>query len=227
MIYQVMTGIRFIVLWIIGSIAAMLATLTAAFFAVIVLSIALGFFYITGGNTASPLMHGLVIAAFGVVGAVMGLTLGSIQKSVMTQKYGAELRWWRRLSTLSGAVGMTLTAFALSVPIKKTLLTLTLPDPRVFLFYGILPILIPMVCLSIAQWFVLNRYVYGAWAWILANAVAAVVFYSLLMGIYASGMILTVIPVLLVATAPAIVTGFALLWLFQFNARGTWPDEFY
>jgi hypothetical protein len=227
MLFQVMTGLRFIVLWVIGGMVTLVVTLMAAFFALVVLSIILGFFYVSGSNTASLVMQLTVIGAFGVVGAVMGFASGSVQKSVMSQKYDAEFRGWRRLSTFGGAVGLMLSALALSVPIKKMLLTLTLPDPRVLLFYGVLPIIIPLLCMGIAQWFVLSRYVAGAWAWILANVVAALVLYSLLMGLFTSGTAILIVPVLLAVAAPTIVTGFALLWLFQFNAHDTFPDEFY
>jgi len=227
MLYQVMTGIRFMLLWVVSGVVSIAVTLLAGFFALIVLSIALGFFYITGSNTASPVMQGLVMLVCGIVGAVMGFASGSLQKGVMTQKYGAEFRWWRSLSTLSGCIGLMLTTLALSVPIKKMLVTMTLPDPRILLFYGVLPIVIPLLCMGIAQWFVLNRYVYGAWAWILANVVAGLVMYSLLAALFTTATAILLFPVVLAVAAPWIVTGFAMLWLFQFSVRGTWPDEFY
>jgi hypothetical protein len=193
----------------------------------VVVSIALGFFFVSNSNPANPAMQGIVVVGFTSIGVILGLVWGSLQKLVMSQKYQMEFRWWRRLTTLGGGVGMALSAVALSVPIKLALLNMRLPDYRIFLFYGILPILIPLVCIGIAQFFVLNRYVHGAWAWILANIVGGLVMYALLFALVTSGIAVLIVPVLFALASPAIVTGFAILFLFHFNPRGTFPDEFY
>jgi hypothetical protein len=227
MVFQVLTSVRFMLLWVLGSLAGLLVTAVGTLIVTVIVSIALGFFYLSNSNPASPAMQGIVMVGFTCIGALLGLVWGSLQKFVTCQKYQVQFRWWRRLSTLGGGIGMGLSAIALSVPIKMMLLNMRLPDYRIFLFYGILPILIPLMCIGIAQFFVLNRYVHGAWAWILANVVGGLVVYALLFGLVTSGIAVLVIPVLFALAAPAIVTGFAMLFLFQFNARSTIPDEFY
>jgi hypothetical protein len=69
--------------------------------------------------------------------------------------------------------------------------------------------------------------VYGAWTWILAHIVAGLVCFALLVGVAATNSFVLLLPLAVVFASPAIVTGFALLWLFHFNARSTFPDEFY
>ncbi|MCU0512192.1 MAG: hypothetical protein MUE40_06435 [Anaerolineae bacterium] len=227
MIYQVMTGMRFMLLWLAGSLITIgVAILTAGLMLALV-SIVVSISLLTGGTGTAPLVQASVLLAFAVTGAVIGLSDGSLQQAVLRQKYQAQFRGWRWLSVIGGSAGMLLAALALNLPLTRMLVTLRLPAAPELLFYGIMPVLLPMVGMSIARWFVLRRYVVGAWTWVLANIVAGLVLYSLIISFATGGLLLTLLPGLFVLVSPAIVTGFALLWLFQFNARSTFPDAFY
>lgn len=225
-IYPILTSMRFMLLWIPGSLLAMGITLVTAFLTLLFGAIILGYYYLTGGNTLNPVTHLIALGAFAFIGAVMGLTTGSIQQALMRQKFRGEFRGWRLVSTMSGALGLLLSALALGVPLRHALATLTLPDKGMFLVYGAVPVILPLTCLGIAQWFVLQRYVYGAWAWILANVVAGIVFFSLMVAMISGGVVAMPILAFAVVASPAIVTGFAMLWLLQFNARSMFPDDF-
>lgn len=225
-IHPILTSVRFMLLWIPGSLLAMGVTVVIAFLTLLVGAIILGYYYLTGGNTLNPVTYALALGGFAFVGAVMGLVTGIIQQSLMQQKFRGVFRGWRIASILSGAMGLLLSALALGAPLKQALATLTLPNQGTLLVYGAVPIVIPLTCLGIAQWFILQRYVYGAWAWILANVVAGLVFFALLVATLTGGALVMPILAVAVVASPGIVTGFAMLWLFQFNARSMFPEDF-
>jgi hypothetical protein len=75
----------------------------------------------------------------------------------------------------------------------------------------------------LAKCFVLWRHVRGAWTWVLANLVAGLVLFSLIAAgafTWATTPLLTIAVVVGLAVAPAIVTGFAMVWLINMNWRG-------
>jgi hypothetical protein len=223
--YKVMTSVRFMFLWLVGGLVTVaLATVVAAF-SLLGLSLTTGIAYMVGGYSLRYILLALALLFMSLFGLIVGFITGAMQKGTMQQKYQADFRWWRVLSALGGGLGMFLSGVALNVPLQRMLLTWTLPGKQVILFYGALPIVLPLVVIALLQWFVLQRYVHGAWTWILANAVGGLVLYSLVVTTALTGGI--TLPLLLIAiVAPWIVSGFSMLWLFQFNTRSTWPDDF-
>jgi hypothetical protein len=201
-----------------------LAAIVAAF-SLLGLSLTTGIAYMVGGYSLRYILLALALLFMSLFGLGAGFIAGSIQKGSMQQKYQADFRWWRTLSSVGGALGMLLSGIALNVPLQRMLLTWTLPSKQVILFYGALPIVLPLVVIALMQWFVLQRYVHGAWTWILANGVGGLVMYSLIVSTVLTGGV--TLPLILIALiAPWIVSGFTMLWLFQFNTRSTWPDDF-
>jgi len=213
------------VLWLVGGVVTLaLATVVAAF-SLLGLSLTTGIAYMVGGYSLRYILLMLALIFMSLFGLAVGLITGSLQKSTMQQKYDAQFRWWRTLSAFGGALGMLLTGIALNVPLQRMLLTWAIPPKQVILLYGALPIMLPFVVMALLQWFVLQRYVHGAWTWILAHAVGGLVMYSLLVTVVLSGGL--ILPIFLIAlVAPWIVSGFTMVWLFQFNTRSAWPDDF-
>lgn len=223
--YKIMTSVRFMFLWLVGGLFTLALASIVAAFALIGLSLTTGIAYIVGGYSLRYVLLGLALLFMSLFGLVTGLIMGTLQKSTMQQKYQAQFRWWRTLSALGGAAGMFLTGVALNVPLQRMLLTWSLPSKQVMLFYGALPLVLPLITMALLQWFVLQRYVVGAWTWILASGVGGLVMYSLLVSTVVTGGLS--LPLALIAlVAPWIVTGFTLVWLFQFNSRSAWPDDF-
>jgi hypothetical protein len=223
--YKVMTSVRFMVLWLAGGLVTLVLAAIAAAFSLLGLSLTTGIAYMVGGYSLRYVLLALALLFMTLFGLVAGFVAGALQKSTMRQKYDAQFRWWRTLSALGGGLGMFLTGIALNVPLQRILLTWTLPSKNIILFYGALPVVLPLAVMGLLQWFVLQRYVHGAWTWILANGVGGLVLYSLLVSTVLTGGI--TLPLLLVAVvAPWIISGFTMIWLFQFNSRSTWPDDF-
>ncbi|MGB1287563.1 MAG: hypothetical protein ACPG7F_13570 [Aggregatilineales bacterium] len=225
--HQVFTGSRFMLFWILGSLVAVFLSVVATAFAAIITSILVGMVILT--DMLPPLMTTNVLAmiAFIGIGSIMGLATGSLQVAVIQQKWNVAFTGWRWLSLVGGVVGVVLTALIIGVPLREAFLNMQIPSQRILLTYGVFPFVMPLVCLSLAQLPVLMRYVRGAWLWVLANAVAGLVMYTLLMSIISGAtLIFWVWIILAMAVSPAIVTGFAMYFLMQFNQHPMLPGDF-
>jgi hypothetical protein len=220
---KVLTSVRFMVLWILGNMAALYATLFVGVLAIIASVIIVAIAALTPSVPTATVAAVLVLAAFAFIGAMMGLITGSIQKGVLRQRYRARFDGWVLASVIGGALGMLITAIIIGEPIRQSIANLTLPKREAFIFYGALPAVVPLAGLGALQTVVLLRYAKAAWLWLLANVVSGLVLFALLLSLTSGGLVLWVL-LIGVSAAPAIVTGFALLWLLTFNARSHWPD---
>jgi hypothetical protein len=225
--HKVMSSFRFILLWIPAMIFALIASLIS--FAIILLGASFVALYIWGGE-ATVSGTGAVIFAlilYSTMGAAMGLLYGSTQKALLRQKTDDPWRAWTLASVIGGIIGIVITLFILAPQLARYLTWLILPPPEVLLLVGIQISTIPFACMSFAQIFVLGQHVHGAWTWVLANIVGGLLMFSLLAaGILGIGTtpLLAIAALLIVSAAPGIVTGFALLWLLNFNWKHDYPE---
>ena len=96
-------------LWVLGNMAALYATLFVGVLALIASAIIVAIAALTPSLPTASVAAVLVLAAFAFVGAMMGLITGSIQKGVMRQRYRARFDGWILASVIGGALGMLIT----------------------------------------------------------------------------------------------------------------------
>lgn len=218
---DLMTSTRFLLLWVMSGIAACLSTL---FFAVsiscgllVMVAIAASILQRDVGNNTMLL---LLVADLALIGSISGFIVGNLQKGILQQKSRESFDGWLIVSTIGGAVGAVVTFFILSSQIAPFLIEQRIPTPDQITVYMMELMVIPAGVMGVAQAMVLVRYVKGAWAWVLANMVGGVVFVTLLLSgwFMASGSPIIGLVILLgISATPAIVSGFAMLWLLQFS----------
>lgn len=218
-----MSHTRFMLLWGLGSIASLFSAIIVG----VLLFLTLGFFitaYLGDGiaNLTTPLTIGIVSMWFGSIGLSMGLVFGSIQKAILRMHTRAPWRGWLLSSAIGGLVGAVATVLILASQIIGHFLMQVIPAPDTLLLWGFQFILIFFGSLGLCQTFALRQYSQGAWVWIIANLVAGVVLYCLI-AFGALSLVATpplaILVGFLIASAPGIVTGFALVWLMNSNWR--------
>jgi|GEM_PF-2720032 len=228
--YQVLTSLRFILLWVLG---ISLSGLAAAIGAVLLLPLTV------------PLVlkvlilpwAGLLTAA-AVVAVLLALLVGNVQGWLLRQKFRGEFRGWLIVSLIGAFVG-TLAAGVMAGMLAEEVGVLVekltrlqrpnLPDLRLIAAYAALIGGLPGIGLSLGQSLVMGRYTRAAWLWVLAHIVSPLTVYALLLAGLTSGVgfITLSIPVLLlVLAAPGIVTGFTALFLLTLIRRPWWPEEY-
>ena len=224
---QLLTSMRFILLWIIGSVFSLGASLIGAVVIFTVSAFIATIFYATQNrepNFTEMLIWGGVV--YSIIGLVFGLMVGAMQKLLLRQKTDESWSGWLLMSAIGGVIGVDILMLLLAQQLGIAINTMTLPPKEVLWLIGAQIFIIPFASLSVLQMFVLWRYVKGAWTWILANVVSGLVVYALLgAGLVSTGVFLvSLLALLAVVAAAPIVTGFAMLWLINFNWKYTYPE---
>lgn len=223
--YRAWTHFRFLLLWSLSSAAAIISG-TITLLVIGVISGALITRAIQGLLPASPL---LISLAFTIgFGLLSGLVLGLQQKRLMQRHFSGEFRGWLILTVLGSVTGFLL-LWGIGVLAAERIdpTRMRLINMQILRTISLMLLSLPFVFISMAQWWILRKYVHGAWLWVVANVTAVAVFFSLLGTLSLTGGFLFFIGgIALVAAAPGIVTGFTLLCLFLLAARFTWPEDF-
>jgi hypothetical protein len=212
---------RFMLFWILGSVIALYGTIVLAVIVIFMSSLVAAFIFMMTQQELTVIGAMIfTISVYSLIGLLMGLIIGSVQKSLLCQKTDVSWQGWMIASALGGVIGLNITGFTVGRQIMTLVATLTIPPKEAIIILGLQLLVIPLATLGICQASILWRYVNGAWAWVLANVVGGVVVFSL--GIAtASGAVVApfsvLVTVLALSAAPGIVTGFAMLWLIHFN----------
>ena len=218
---NVLTSMRFMLFWVLGSIIALYGSIVLALIILFASSLIAAFIFMITKSELT-LVAAMIFTAivYSIIGLVMGLIIGSIQKNLLRQKTDATWNGWMIASAIGGLLGMNITGFTVGQQLARLVTTLTIPPKEVMIVLGLQLLLIPLAALGLCQMAILWRYVRGAWTWVLANVVGGLVLFSLAVA-NAAGAIFaplsTIIIVLLLSAAPGIITGFAMLWLIHFN----------
>jgi hypothetical protein len=214
---NVLTSMRFMMFWVLGSVIALYGTIVLTFIILFPLSVVVAFII-----PQLTTFAGIVVIAvvWSLIGLLLGLIVGSVQKSLLQQKTDESWQGWIIASALGGIIGLNITGFTVGRQIMMLIATLTIPSKEAVFVLALQLLLIPLATLGICQASILMRYVNGAWAWVLANVVGGIVVVSLGVAT-ATGAIIAPFSVLIIvlalSAAPGIVTGFAMLWLLNFN----------
>ena len=218
---NVLTSMRFMLFWILGSVLALYGTVVLTIIILFASSLVAAFIFMITQQELTVFAAVLFTAVvWSIIGLLLGLIVGSVQKSLLQQKTEESWQGWIIASALGGIIGLNITGFTVGRQIMTLIATLTIPPKEAILLLGLQLLLIPLATIGICQASILMRYVNGAWAWVLANVVSGIVVVSL--GIAtATGAIVApfsvLITMLALSAAPGIVTGFAMLWLINFN----------
>jgi hypothetical protein len=162
------------------------------------------------------------IVNYSLMGLAFGLIYGLVQKGLLRSKTNEPWRGWLIASAIGGVLGVDITLMIIATQIAQYLQWMVLPPTDVLIWVGLQAATIPFGILALAQCFVLWKYVHGAWTWVLANLVAGLVLFSLIAAgafTWATSPLWMVAIVIGLALAPAIVTGFAMVWLINMNWR--------
>jgi hypothetical protein len=218
---NVLTSMRFMLFWILGSVLALYGTVVLTIIILFASSLVAAFIFMITQQELTVFAAVLFTAVvWSIIGLLLGLIIGSVQKSLLQQKTEESWQGWIIASALGGIIGLNITGFTVGRQIMTLIATLTIPPKEAILLLGLQLLLIPLATIGICQASILMRYVNGAWAWVLANVVGGIVVVSLGVAT-ATGAIVAPFSVLIIvlalSAAPGIVTGFAMLWLLNFN----------
>jgi hypothetical protein len=218
---NVLTSMRFMMFWILGSVLALYGTVVLTIIILFASSLVAAFIFMITQQELTVFAAVLFTAVvWSIIGLLLGLIIGSVQKSLLQQKTEESWQGWIIASALGGIIGLNITGFTVGRQIMTLIATLTIPPKEAVLLLGLQLLLIPLATIGICQASILMRYVNGAWAWVLANVVGGIVVVSLGVAT-ATGAIVAPFSVLIIvlalSAAPGIVTGFAMLWLLNFN----------
>lgn len=220
---NLMTNTRFMLLWSLGSIVALFASAIVGFV-----------LFMIGGFTAIAIWGegiaelsadvALIFLAilFSSIGLAIGLVFGGIQKAMLRMRTREPWRGWLIASAIGGILAVDILAVLLFTEGAGYLMWTVMPPSETLFWFGFQIAVIFFGCLGLSQIFILNRYVRGAWVWILANMVAGVVLFSLLaFGALSLAVtpLLAIALIFFIAATPGIVTGFSLVWLISTNWR--------
>lgn len=158
----------------------------------------------------------------GFVGAIIGWSVGVLQKAVVRRHFRIELSYWRRVSTIGGLIAapvMLFTVNSVSSHLSENYTVIYQAGDMSFYqgLINILPMTVYVSVMSFVQLIILRKFVKHAWLWIGANAVAGFMFSMVVVGVYNPGFG----DWLLAAIAQGAVTGFAMLWLLHRLNRQT------
>lgn len=218
-----MTNTRFMLLWVLGGIATLLSTL---FFALAITCAVLLLVAIVAALAQREVQDGaaLLVLLLDVVliGGVSGFIAGNLQKGLLREKTGDDFAGWLTMSTVGGALGAAVTGLILAAQLAPLVWQQRVPTPEQVSLYLMALVVLPAGFLGVAQAVVLVRYVRGAWTWVLANMAGGAGFVSLLLSgwvITSGSPLLAMLILLLISSTPAIVSGFAMLWVLRFSRR--------
>jgi hypothetical protein len=152
--------------------------------------------------------HWYELTLFGIVGAIVGWSVGVLQKLVLETRLDWDADGWLTTSILGGALG-GITVFGVA------LLRFNLPHLPSEGVAHFMPIFI--VPVALCQWWVLRRVVAQAYWWVFANWVAGVT-YALIPSVLHG---LPLLATLMSPFAQAALTGMMLIFLFERFRRGT------
>lgn len=218
---NLMTNFRFVILWSLGSVVAIIMALIAGF-----LILSLGGMTLTAifGEEAAlqpvAILWIFLIVLFSSIGLSAGLIIGWIQKSVLRMRTREPWRGWLIASAIGGAIGFNAVVFILAFQGYGYVMWMVMPSIETLLWFGFQGLVIFYGSLGICQAFALSHYVRGSWTWVMANIVAAIVLFSLLsVGIISSVAtpLFSILLLLAVCGTPGIVTGFSMVWLMENN----------
>lgn len=158
-----------------------------------------------GFTSSDPLRTtGAVMATVGAVAAIIGWSVGYLQKLVIEMRLGWHAQGWVSASIAGSMLGV------LAVAVVVTLFPrFTVENTPAY----VMPIFILPV--AICQWAVLRRAVHQAHLWVLAN-IAGGVSYAFVPDVFAGHALLIVLLAPLVQSA---LTGMMLIWLFERQRR--------
>lgn len=218
-----MSNMQFTLFWILGTIVALFATGIVSTIILLIGSMTAVALWGEEVATTTPTAAFIFITLFlSIIGLAAGLIFGSIQKALLRSRTDDPWRGWVIASAVGGIIGVDVTATLLLLQASQYIIWLVMPPPETLFWVGLQLAVVPLGCLGFAQMFVLWRHVHGAWTWVLANIVAGIVLFSLLLvgaiG-WAASPILTILVLLGVLGAPGIVTAFAMVWLINTNWR--------
>jgi hypothetical protein len=115
-----------------------------------------GFFAVIFAPLSSA-AFALILLLTMVIGAIWGWSIGVVQRWVLRRYFFWSAEMWVRASIIGGAVGAVLFSI-INLAFAPT--------------HNSLAVIIFLVCVSIAQWFVLRKTVQAAWLWILGMAIS-------------------------------------------------------
>jgi len=147
-------------------------------------------------------------------GGIVAFTVGVLQVNTIKRYFHFRLPNWIRATVAGGLIGAPVTAFVvISLSNHMSGNYWQLVESGQFYLWdtllNILPMTLYVTIMSAVQLIVLRQYVRSAWLWILANAIAGLMFSMVAMVTFRPGMI----DWLLAAIAQGAITGFAMLWL--------------
>jgi hypothetical protein len=213
----------FMLQWIAGAAFALFATIVSIIIIFVGGTMLLLFISQQQPENLSPTVAIVYsVVNYSLMGLAFGLIYGMVQKGLLRSKTDEPWRGWLIASAVGGVLGVDLTLLLIGGQVAQYLQWMTLPPPDALFWIGLQAATIPFGILALAQCLVLWKYVYGAWTWVLANLVAGLVLFSLIAaGVFtwATSPLWMVAIVIGLALAPAIVTGFAMVWLINMNWR--------
>lgn len=220
---NLMSNMRFMLLWSLGSIVSLFSSAIVTFLLLTIagfVAIAIWGEEITELSADSSLIFLAIL--FSSIGLVIGLIFGAIQKAILRMRTREPWRGWLIASAIGGVIAVDILAVLLFIQGAGYVMWMVMPPSETLFWFGFQIAVIFFACLALSQVFVLSHYVRGAWVWVLANIVAGVVLFSLLIfGALSMAVspLITIILIFLVAASPGIVTGFSLVWLMSTNWR--------
>jgi hypothetical protein len=168
----------------------------------VVLSFAGALVGLTDADRFQAAGHWYQLMLFSILGAIVGWSVGVLQKLVLETRLNWDADGWVTSSILGGALGG-------AVIFGVTLLRFNVPHLPSEGVAHFMPVFIAP--LAVCQWVVLRRVIAQAHLWVLANLAAGVT-YALIPGVFAG---LPLVAVLLAPFAQAALTGMMLIFLFE------------
>lgn len=222
---NLLTGTRFMALWIAGSIIVVMVMAIVSVLLLLLFS-AIATAIWANQQRAPGLVDGLVftLVLCSLIGGWFGVSAGNLQKFLLRQKSGESFHGWVWASIAGAVLGINAMVFIVGAQLLPEIgSSMTIRNAKL-IFLMMQVAIIPLAIMSIAQLPILWRYVRGAWTWVLANVVAGIVLISLLLAGSSSitsgwGTPAGVFLLLAMIASPGIVTGFAAVWLLVNNSR--------
>ena len=234
--YHFLTSIRFMFLWMIGlCLSAIGALIGVSVLLPVLTRLVVSLPFMPAAGTAQTVVY-MALFAIGS-GIPLGLLIGSVQKSLVRQKFHVEFRWWLFVSVLGAIFGVIVSEFvALTMADQlgsyidqlRQFNNVRPPDVRALAIYIVLLYSPPIVMMSILQTLVLRLYTRASWLWVLAHIVSAILFSTLLYTLILTGGLFIFVGwlgALLLVLSPGIITGFTLLFLMTLIRKPWWPEE--
>jgi hypothetical protein len=219
-------NVSFMVQWMAGGAFALFATLISFIVIFVGGSFLLMMISHQRPESLNPMFAFVYsFASYSIMGLALGLIYGGMQKGLLRWKTDEPWRGWTIASAIGGVVGVDITFMLIGGQIAQYLRWMTLPPPDALIWIGLQAATIPFGVLALAQCFVLMNYVRGAWVWVLANLVSGIVLFGLIAAgalSWATSPLWMVGVILGLSLAPAIVTGFTMVWLLNMNWRGNY-----